>query len=148
MSNPETDALLNDDLIQSDSSPKETPNDSDSSSSQSPNQFIDDEYLEQYFIDTQNIKRLAQRQNQNFFRRNFSKFERGSMRFLVLNWLNLMSSLTSEHHQSELPVLLRPTRHRPDHRLHARFGADPLQNGFFHLHGQSRLQILQLHRHR
>lgn len=65
---------------------------SDSSSNESPNQFIDDAYLEQYFIDSQNIKRLAERQNKNFFHRNFTKFERGSMRFLVLNWLNLMSN--------------------------------------------------------
>jgi hypothetical protein len=74
--------------------------------------FIDDKFLENYYIDSENIKRLELKQNQGFFKRNFSKFEKGSMRFLVLNWLNTMSIsypfvTLSEYHVPHPPLFLQ-----------------------------------------
>lgn len=63
---------------------------SDKDSFEQPN-FADDEFLDSYYVDPQNIQKLREKQRLGFFRRNFRTLQKGSMRFLVMNWLNTMS---------------------------------------------------------
>ena len=57
------------------------------------NNFHKDPYIEKHYINPENIIKHREKISHNFFKRNFRKYEKGSMRFLIQNWLTIMSTI-------------------------------------------------------